>query len=368
MSKNSDSGIQQRFEQLSRTVGELMEKAVQNERILRRYQQFELAMLSVSGLEPLLDVLLDGSRRHFQLDAAELWLLDRDATQRRLVEEVGIVREELRWLAEPAALTALYPTHQVSLASPPPAAVFRRRAVRSAALLPLIRRGQLIGSLHLGSFSPHRFTADKSTDFITHLGSIVAMCLENAVNQERLYRLSLVDPLTQVANRRAFELSLRTELARAARRREPLTLMLADIDHFKEINDQHGHQTGDMVLQQVAAQVQALLRQTDHICRYGGEEFAFILPACGPALAGEVAERIRICIDQLGLSSSAGLSVPVTISIGFSSWEQPDQQLDEQIGSQLLAAADRGLYRAKREGRNRTGFSALVFVAEESQE
>lgn len=364
----SDPQAQHRLQQLTRTVDDLVEKAVQNERILRRYQHYELQLLAADGLESLLDCLLSQSRQHFQLDVVTLWLLDPEETLRGLLAPDYRALAGLRWLASAADLEAIFPAQRVRLASPVAPGFFPDRPVRSAALLPLVRHGRLIGSLHFGSFTPHRFSADKSTDFIDHLGSIIALCLESAADRERLHRLSLVDALTQVGNRRAFEVALERELARATRAQRPLTVLLADLDHFKQVNDTHGHPAGDRVLRQVAQAMSAMLRRTDHVCRCGGEEFALILPDCERPLADEIAERIRQRVERLAIVSDTGLAVPVTLSIGATSWVGADggagsiacDSAPDDVGRQLMAAADRALYQAKSAGRNRVAFAPLL--------
>ncbi len=352
----ADTVAKQRLDKLARTVGELMDKASQNERILRKFQHFELDLLAVTGVEALLDSLLCDTVQHFRLDAVELWLFDPERILRDLLPEDVQQRQGLYWQDSDARLRALYPhPATVALVSPPPAGLFPGRAVASAALLPLVRHGVLVGSLHFGAFTAQRFSLDKSTDFIGHLASIVAACLENCVNQERLHRLSLVDMLTRVENRRAFQLSIDTEIARARRRAEPLTLMLVDLDHFKIINDHHGHPVGDRVLRAVAQEIAGMLRKTDHVCRYGGEEFALILPNCDRNLAIDVAERIRARIAALTLVSDAGLPVPVSLSLGLTCWAHP-QAASAGLAARLLKLADTAMYQAKAGGRDRVEY------------
>jgi diguanylate cyclase (GGDEF)-like protein len=354
-----DPVARSRLERLARTVGDLMDKATQNERILRKFQQFELQLLSVSGMEALCDCLLGDSLHHFQLDAVELWLLDRDRQIRELAPKSLRSAAGLAWLDDDAALQALYAAQPgVQLVAPIPAGVFNGRSMRSAALLPLVRHGELVGALHLGALTPQRFAPDKSTDFIEHLACIVAACIENAINHERLHRLSMVDMLTRVENRRAFVQSMDTEIARAARQGEPLTVMLADLDHFKRINDNHGHQVGDHVLTAVAQEIAGMLRKTDHVCRYGGEEFALILPNCGRALAMEVAERIRLRVRNMRIAASSGIAVPVTLSIGFTCWIQPGPY-SQSLPDTLVGLADRAVYSAKDHGRDRVEYMPM---------
>ena len=361
MANDNHKLAQNRLEQLARTVSELVDKATQNERILRKFQQFELQLLALSGMEMLLDNLLADTLRHFRLDAAELWLFDPERILRDLLPDDVQRSAGLYWLESDSDLCALYPQQQYSvrLASPLPQGLFPGRPVRSAALLPLVRHGALVGSLHFGAFSAQRFSNDKSTDFINHLASVVAVCLENCANQERLHRLSMIDMLTRVENRRAFHLSMDTEIARAIRQAEPLTVMIGDLDHFKAINDNHGHQIGDRVLRAVAQEIAGMLRKTDHVCRYGGEEFALILPNCDRNLAIEVAERIRARIAELRVASDSGIEVPTSISLGVTCWTQPKPSASN-IADQLIKFADDAVYRAKASGRDRVEYQTFA--------
>ena len=154
-----------------------------------------------------------------------------------------------------------------------------------------------------------------------------------------------------MANRRWFDESLEREWQRALRDATPLSLILADIDHFKRYNDRYGHVAGDECLKQVAAAMQSCVhRGGDLVARYGGEEFAVILPTTDARHAGEIAERVRNAVIALGIKhadSSAGNVV--SVSIGVAS-VIPDQPGD---GVPLVQAADRALYLAKNAGRNR---------------
>jgi len=360
MAHDKNKLAQNRLENLTRTVSELMDKATQNERILRKFQHFELELLAVGSIEALLDSLLADSLHHFRLDAVELWLYDPERILRELMTEELQRTSGLFWLDTDPALRELHPTlNTVRLVSPPLAGLFPGRPVQSAALLPLVRHGALVGSLHFGAFSAQRFSSDKSTDFINHLASVVAVCLENCANQERLHRLSLVDMLTRVENRRSFHLSMDKEIARSVRQQEPLTLMMGDLDHFKSINDNHGHQVGDRVLHAIAQEIAGMLRTTDHVCRYGGEEFALILPNCDRALAIEIADRIRQRIAAMRIASDSGIEVPVSISLGVTCWTRPLAN-GAMIAERLIKMADDAVYRAKAAGRNRVEYQIFA--------
>jgi diguanylate cyclase (GGDEF)-like protein len=165
----------------------------------------------------------------------------------------------------------------------------------------------------------------------------------------QLTQLAERDPLTGLYNRRVLMTRLEAELQRHARLARPLSAILFDIDHFKQVNDDHGHAVGDRVLQQVGATAQRLLRGSDILARYGGEEFVVLLPGAPVGAAIRVAERIRAALGDTPEMSVGGVRFPrVTCSFGVAA----ATSLTETAGD-LLRAADASLYAAKRGGRDR---------------
>ncbi|WXH31767.1 Response regulator PleD [Myxococcus stipitatus] len=162
-----------------------------------------------------------------------------------------------------------------------------------------------------------------------------------------LQRLSSTDGLTGGHNHRYFQERLREEFRRAQRYDDPLALILLDLDHFKQVNDRHGHTTGDGVLREVAAALQRSVRETDLVARYGGEEFAVLLPRTQLPGALTVAERVRRDLGTLRVGPDGVLNV--TASLGVSSFPHRSVLSPEQ----LLLTADEALYRAKADGRDR---------------
>jgi len=163
-----------------------------------------------------------------------------------------------------------------------------------------------------------------------------------------LAELATIDPLTQVANRRAVEQRLLLEFQRERRYKHPLACIMIDIDHFKAVNDNYGHPVGDRVLIEVAAAIRESIRTTDLVARFGGEEFIVLAPETPLIAAQMVAERIRRAITQKTTAKmDQGLPV-VTASLGVSSTE-----MEVVTESDLVSKADAALYRAKHEGRNR---------------
>jgi diguanylate cyclase (GGDEF)-like protein len=170
-----------------------------------------------------------------------------------------------------------------------------------------------------------------------------------------LAALAASDGLTGLANRRAFDLALIREWRRMARARQPIALLLLDVDHFKSFNDRYGHPAGDEGLRLVAAATdRAMRRPGDLLARYGGEEFVAILPATDVAAAMGVAERVRQNVEEIQVAHSASPWGHLTVSIGVSSL-RPDQ--DGEC-STLVERADSALYAAKTEGRNRVRVAA----------
>jgi two-component system, cell cycle response regulator len=169
--------------------------------------------------------------------------------------------------------------------------------------------------------------------------------IENAYHEE-IYRLTTIDGLTQVYNKRYFVETLEREIGRAHRYRRELSLIIFDIDHFKVVNDTHGHLAGDHVLKQLASVIRARIRREDILSRYGGEEFAIILPEIDNYNAMQFAEKIRGLVETTAFKFEEA-SIPVTISIGVASMRQELQESHE-----FIKVADDHLYTAKQRGRN----------------
>jgi diguanylate cyclase (GGDEF)-like protein len=220
-------------------------------------------------------------------------------------------------------------------------------AAHNVVVVPLTVEGDPVGVLaverggSLGIKIPARIVT-----MLAQFAAHAALAIRNARLLAEVERLAHVDGLTGVANRRAFEAALVREIRRAKRGGGLLSVAVFDVDHFKAVNDSFGHQAGDAVLRDVAQILTAATRDVDVVCRYGGEEFAVILPACGPSDAMRVAERIRSAVaDHRGLTS-------VTVSVGVASL--PAHAVD---GEGLIAAADEALYRSKDDGRDRVSVS-----------
>ena len=212
------------------------------------------------------------------------------------------------------------------------------------AVVPLIYQGALVGFLLVRTDDPARVWADNELMLLR----TVADQLTVAVNQARLFaqmqQQALTDELTGCFNRRWFEMQFERDLQMANRMRQPLSLIILDLDNFKEINDAAGHETGDLALRLLADSVRANLRAVDTAVRYGGDEFVVILPQANIQGGLIVAERLRSRIEQIEVPGFGRL----TASLGLATFPVHGSSRDT-----LLLAADRALYTSKELGRNR---------------
>jgi diguanylate cyclase (GGDEF)-like protein len=211
-----------------------------------------------------------------------------------------------------------------------------------------LRRGnRAIGVLALYGRGAERAFADDDMHLLQSLVRQAETAIENTFLYEEATRLSITDGLTGLWNRRLFDLRINEELQRAIRFQEPFGLLLVDLDHFKAVNDRYGHQAGDAVLVEVARRLTDATREVDVVTRFGGEEFALILPKTPVQGTMRLAAKVREVVAAEPFAAGAA-SIPVTVSVGAAAY--PDHGLS---GPDLLAAADAALYQAKANGRDR---------------
>jgi diguanylate cyclase (GGDEF)-like protein len=210
--------------------------------------------------------------------------------------------------------------------------------------IPMIARGEIVGLLQLSAEGPD---AEQRLAAVTALGSALAdgmsLALANMALREKLKNQALRDPLTGLYNRRYMEDTLQRFVRLAERENREISVVMVDLDHFKRLNDERGHAFGDQVLRDAAVALVGSLRETDIVCRYGGEELVVLLPDCPIERASDKAERLRLRIEELSNTHGA----TITASFGVASVPHTAQNV-----SDLLAGADAALYKAKQGGRN----------------
>jgi diguanylate cyclase (GGDEF)-like protein len=203
-----------------------------------------------------------------------------------------------------------------------------------------------IGTLLL--YPPRDGSFDEESEQLAHwLAAQASIAIENERLHRTVKRQAITDELTQLANRRRFTETLAVEVRRAERFGDPLALVLADLDDFKLINDRYGHQVGDEVLRHFADVLRENVRDFDLPVRYGGEEFAVLLPETGLDGAEQLARRLQAALLRLRLAEIEGDRPPVTASFGVAAYPAA------RSAEELLSAADGALYRAKAAGKNR---------------
>ncbi|PTN11500.1 diguanylate cyclase [Nitrosomonas aestuarii] len=362
--------IHSRNRLLQNKLNELIKQAKDNEKKQELYEAFGFEVIGANSPEELRNLLLSDFITRFQLKDVVLSLIDRHQDAERLffghdeearinyekkllildiVKDAGVIAS---FIKEPLLGRAVFEKYCWMMTG-----LITRDQIKSAAYLPLLRSGRIIGAMLLLSHDGNRFPQGVGTLFLQKLSAMTAIAVENCLNQQRLKEISYQDVLTQVYNRRYFDLRLNDEIARSIRRDDDLTCMFLDVDHFKKINDTYGHQAGDQVLISLVSQIKNQVRACDIVARYGGEEFVVALPATTLPIAHEIAERLRQTASST-MHRVQGRQFQISISIGIANLRSADmfQQRDEQdcniISTMLLARADKALYRAKASGRN----------------
>jgi len=219
----------------------------------------------------------------------------------------------------------------------------------------MIAQGNTIGVLHLEFEGVAKVRHDAGAKYFQDLhqrlavsaASQIALSLASLQLRETLREQSIRDPLTRLFNRRFLEESLERELQLAGRKKQALSILFLDLDHFKRFNDTFGHDAGDMVLQSLADLFRSFFRSTDICCRYGGEEFAIILPESSARDAAARADALRSQIKRLRLQYKRQTLGPLSLSAGVAAFPEHGSTSDE-----LLKIADQCLYESKARGRD----------------
>ena len=278
--------------------------------------------------------------------AGRLYILDRDPWQMRCVAE---------WLSPEGKADAFHPdecwavrrgqSHPPVHGEPDIACYHLPESCQNHSLcVPLIAQGEAIGLLSFQNLSEE---SAPSRAYLELMAEALGLALANQRLRDALLEKALYDPLTGLRNRHHLEDTLRTQMSQAIRNQEPLSCLMIDIDHFKNINDRFGHEAGDGVIKSVAAIIQRVVHDNGMAFRYGGEEFLVLLTSMGEEAANQLATDIYNGVRELSLRFGVSDIGHVDVSIGVASYPQHAQS------DNLLRAADVALYRAKELGRSR---------------
>lgn len=223
--------------------------------------------------------------------------------------------------------------------------------IRSIMAEPLWSSGEVIAVLAVTSPEPEAFSEDDQL-----LLRLLANCSAPPIERARLRRLAMFDDITMAFNHRYLTPRLVEEMERASRSAGDVSVLYMDLDHFKSVNDKHGHAAGDAVLRMFADRVRKAVRRVDVLVRRGGEEFVLIMPATGATQAHATGHRIQQTLDADAFETDGGVRIRQTVSIGVATWDK------RETPEQLERRADEAMYEAKRLGRNRVVVATLKDV------
>ena len=227
--------------------------------------------------------------------------------------------------------------------------------VQAALLLPVIdlASGEIRGTFNLFQ-TRSAFITEENQAIAKEAASLASQALSRSLVLEKALAMASSDELTGLINRRGFYQRFESEIERARRQQTPLCVALIDVDHFKKFNDNHGHLSGDLILKALADLFHQNVRKSDVVCRFGGEEFAILLPDTSMQAGVELMERIRKRVERMQLCGIHGEKLHVTISSGIIPVDNsPNTQAHRSLISESLAVADEHLYAAKNNGRNK---------------
>jgi len=357
------------IELLGAAAGQVM-RIVQSERVFQaverskheheRFYKASAALNRALTLAEVYDAAIEGARGVCEFDFAAIATFDARDGCHAICRAVGEGTEGLDGTAhrDAGSLASMVVKNKLAL----PAAgewrdrdqdqyVFdpslRMRGFESLYVLPLLVKDEVVGTFTVAARRPGAFPGDRR-EMLGVIANQVAISLQNGRMYQVLEEQATTDGLTGLVNHRTFQERFSAMLGRAERHKFPVSLILTDIDHFKKINDGHGHPTGDDVLRRVAAILAASARKIDIVARYGGEEFAIVLDGTDREGARLLAERVRQEVEQQTFPSSKG-TFNATLSIGVSSYPE-----DAREKAEIISRADQSLYAAKHGGRNRT--------------
>jgi diguanylate cyclase (GGDEF)-like protein len=213
--------------------------------------------------------------------------------------------------------------------------------------VPLSFAGRVVGVIELVSSADERRFTEKDLELLAPFADFAAIAINNARNFRRIEDLTLIDEWTSLYNARYLRRCVEEEVERANRYHHPVSLVFIDLDHFKKVNDTHGHGVGSLVLREVADVLWTIVRNTDRPARYGGDEFVVVMPETDKAGAFSVGERFRETVAARAFATRDGANVRITASLGLATF--PDDAAD---ATSLLEIADRAMYLGKARGRN----------------
>lgn len=322
----------------------------------RRLYELSLSVAKERKVDILTERLVNGAAMLVGTEKALLYLVDTCGSV-VFVKTHGIdvdARELMGPLAQVGLLSSAYAEQRPVVIEQPAthpewhSTPWLHPFLRHVLAVPLTMQGKAEGILCVLNKLNQKPFSQEDADTLSTLAVHAGVAIDNARFVEKIKQQAVTDSLTGLYNHMEFQKQLTKEIYRSRRYKNELSLLILDLDHFKLVNDTYGHQVGDAVLKEIARILSTHLRSIDKVFRYGGEEFAIILPQTAKEDAKVISERIRASIAASSYHSDPGAPVEVTISIGLSTFPH-----DAQGRKELIGTADQALFAAKRAGRNR---------------
>ena len=344
---------------MQRLAAERKEALADSRRWLTQVNALVMVISSISTKNHLRDIFtegLDEARKVFNADSGLIYSVDGESGRMSIIGSFGYSDTVLdkmmrRGVENASACQACTERHAVAvdnLATDDKCANLQKVTTGSSICLPIEGGDSLMGVLHLRRQHPDAFTP-QDIQLAQAMTYQFGLAMQRASLFEQVNRLAITDSMTGLYNYRKLTRDLDREIVRSRRYHHPFSFIMADIDHFKVLNDTYGHQAGDAVLREVARAMNSERREVDRVYRYGGEEFSVVLPETDWPEAFEVAEKLRRKVSNIQVEVN-GEPAPIgtTISMGVASFSRDSIAVEE-----LISSADEALYAAKESGRNK---------------
>jgi diguanylate cyclase (GGDEF)-like protein len=321
-----------------------------NEEIAGKFREIEASILSILNFKDLCEQLLSEISGKFDIPLVWLSIVEESPIFEYIsaIENSEVLKSQTKFISEPRFRRLISENLQPILANEE---LHRFRFLypdhipfqpKSVAIAPLSLDGRIVGSLNQGDTDPKRFEPGIDTTLLEHLALKLSLCLSNVTAHERLSYLAFHDPLTGLVNRSVMDRILQREYKRSCRYRTDLTVIFLDLDDFKSINDDYGHDTGDHALKYTADVLLRMKRDSDIVARFAGDEFVVILPSTEKQQAERFMTRMNSCLSTTPLIRGNS-EIFIQISHGSASFSE--NHTDSAAG--LIKKADERLYKLK---------------------